>query len=159
MHPANAATAAAIAAARIDFVVAGKPVPQGALVRAPQGHLYHRGAARLVDWRHAIGDEARKAMRGMAPFDGAVAIEAVFAMPRPKSHYNRHGLRADAPTWCTKQPDVDKLERALLDSLTGVAFMDDAQVVETSTRKVYAPWGMTLLGPGVVVSVSDGGAA
>jgi crossover junction endodeoxyribonuclease RusA len=35
------------------------------------------------------------------------------------------------------KPDVDKLLRAVLDSLTGVAFHDDGQVVEISGWKNY----------------------
>jgi crossover junction endodeoxyribonuclease RusA len=35
------------------------------------------------------------------------------------------------------KPDVDKLVRATLDSLTGVIFKDDAQVVELSASKNY----------------------
>jgi crossover junction endodeoxyribonuclease RusA len=35
------------------------------------------------------------------------------------------------------KPDIDKLARATLDSLTGVLFMDDAQVVTLSARKHY----------------------
>ena len=35
------------------------------------------------------------------------------------------------------RPDVDKLARALLDALTGVAYEDDGQVVALTVRKVY----------------------
>jgi len=35
------------------------------------------------------------------------------------------------------KPDVDKLARALLDALTGVAYGDDAQVVEMHVCKTY----------------------
>lgn len=35
------------------------------------------------------------------------------------------------------KPDLDKILRATLDSLTGVIFHDDAQVVEVTTRKIY----------------------
>ena len=36
------------------------------------------------------------------------------------------------------KPDIDKLLRAVLDALTGVAFKDDAQVVRTHTEKRYS---------------------
>ena len=36
------------------------------------------------------------------------------------------------------KPDIDKLTRAVLDALTGVAFLDDAQVVESSQSKFYS---------------------
>lgn len=37
------------------------------------------------------------------------------------------------------RPDIDKLLRAVLDALTGVAYADDAQVVSVTTAKVYGP--------------------
>lgn len=37
----------------------------------------------------------------------------------------------------TVKPDVDKLVRATLDALTGVLFVDDAQVVELNASKNY----------------------
>lgn len=39
--------------------------------------------------------------------------------------------------WPCVKPDTDKLIRAVLDSLTGVAFLDDGQVVEVCARKQY----------------------
>ena len=37
----------------------------------------------------------------------------------------------------TVKPDVDKLCRAVLDSLTGVGYEDDAQVVRVTAEKQY----------------------
>jgi crossover junction endodeoxyribonuclease RusA len=41
--------------------------------------------------------------------------------------------------WPVVKPDIDKLERATLDALTGVLFADDAQVVRVVKEKVYGP--------------------
>jgi Holliday junction resolvase RusA-like endonuclease len=38
----------------------------------------------------------------------------------------------------TVPPDLDKLIRAVLDGLTGVAYKDDGQVVRISAVKIYA---------------------
>jgi Holliday junction resolvase RusA-like endonuclease len=123
----------------IRFTVRGRPIPQGALVRSPSGGLYHRGRARLEDWRHAIATEARAAMADGALLAGAVSCSLIFRMPRPKSHFRRDGtLRPDAPTWCTSRPDGDKLERAAWDALTGVVWTDDAVVASWGGGKRYA---------------------
>jgi Holliday junction resolvase RusA-like endonuclease len=45
-------------------------------------------------------------------------------------------------------PDLDKLVRAILDSLTGVVWRDDAQVVDIVARKVYAET------PGVDIAIT-----
>jgi Holliday junction resolvase RusA-like endonuclease len=41
------------------------------------------------------------------------------------------------------RPDIDKLSRALLDALTGVAYEDDGQVVALTARKSYGPDTLT----------------
>jgi Holliday junction resolvase RusA-like endonuclease len=38
----------------------------------------------------------------------------------------------------TVPPDLDKLIRAVLDGLTGVAYKDDGQVVRITAVKIYA---------------------
>jgi Holliday junction resolvase RusA-like endonuclease len=37
----------------------------------------------------------------------------------------------------TTKPDLDKLARAVLDALTGVYYLDDAQVVSLDLQKAY----------------------
>jgi Holliday junction resolvase RusA-like endonuclease len=61
-----------------------------------------------------------------------VGLQVVYGFARPKG---KDRLRIDP---CVR-PDVDKLVRALLDALTGIAYHDDGQVVALSVRKVYAP--------------------
>ena len=65
----------------------------------------------------------------------------IFRFSRPKSHYGRKNkepyLKYDAPYYKTSAPDCDKLARAILDALTGVAYIDDAQVCKLSAAKVY----------------------
>ena len=38
----------------------------------------------------------------------------------------------------TKKPDVDNVAKSILDSLNGMAYKDDSQVVECIVRKWYA---------------------
>ena len=47
-------------------------------------------------------------------------------------------LRVDAPEYVDRAPDLDKLERAALDALTGVLYLDDRQVARLSADK---SWG------------------
>lgn len=114
---------------------------------APQGSKRHVGGGRMVEsskkvkpWRNAIATEAEKHTFGPWPYVGVVVI---FRLKRPKSHY-RTGrfadqLRADAPEYPAKYPDLDKLCRSTLDGLkAGRAFGDDAQVVVLEARKVFA---------------------
>ena len=57
-----------------------------------------------------------------------VAARYTFARPKGKDRHR--------PYPCVR-PDADKLARALLDALTGIAYFDDGQVVGLSIRKVY----------------------
>lgn len=62
----------------------------------------------------------------------------VFYLARPQKHFDRLGLRPDAPPAPMGKPDVDKLQRALLDALTGIVFEDDARIVRIVAEKRYA---------------------
>ena len=114
----------------MQFEVYGKPEPQG----SARGFVVDGRAVitssnpNLKDWRNLIAVAAREEMKGLPPIDGAVEVEAVFFLPRPKS------VKRENPT---VKPDLDKLTRALLDGLTNVIYRDDAQVVRAITSKRY----------------------
>jgi len=79
------------------------------------------------------------ALRGL--LTGPIAVELVFYRRRPAGHFgsgrNAHKLRPSAPSVPATRPDVLKLARAVEDSLTGVIWRDDAQIVEEVLRKFY----------------------
>lgn len=86
---------------------------------------------RVKPWRADVKAAAEKMFTeaGFAPFDGPVSVSLAFVMPRPKSAPKSKHVPA------VKRPDVDKLARAVLDALTGVAFVDDSQVIELAASK------------------------
>ncbi len=47
-------------------------------------------------------------------------------------------------TYCSNNSDIDNYIKALLDSLNGVFFIDDRQVVEIFARKIYSNEGYIL---------------
>jgi Holliday junction resolvase RusA-like endonuclease len=107
------------------FFVRGKPVPQGSL-KFIKGHAIHVRAQDLALWRADIARNAEQS--GYTRVTGGVSVELLFVFEKPKS------VTRPAP-WVA--PDLDKLIRAVLDGLTGVAYEDDAQVVEIFSRKQY----------------------
>lgn len=126
----------------ISFTVPGKPVPQGsmkAFVRGSRAYLTSDNPA-LKDWRAAVGFYALKA--GAELIEGPIRVDVAFTLQRPKSHHrtgkNARLIRDSAPVLPTTKPDVDKLLRAVLDSLTGICFVDDAQVTQVNATKSYA---------------------
>lgn len=134
----------------VSFWVAGQPVTQGssrAFVSSKTGRAFVATGAKagpLADWRHAIATEARSEFaQGLL---GPVAVELKFYLPRPVSRPKRERFP-------DRKPDADKLARAALDALTGVAFRDDAQVVRLWVGKLYAE-GTQQTGVQVTVGVA-----
>ena len=102
------------------------------------------------DVRNAAIDAANKT--GWTAPHGAVTVDLVFYLPRPKSHYrtgtNAGLLRNTAPTAHTTKPDRDKLERSTHDALTSAGVIhDDSNIIGGSVWKHYAdgrPPGATI---------------
>jgi Holliday junction resolvase RusA-like endonuclease len=126
----------------ITFSVPGDPVPQprprysarGGFARAyvPSAHPVHA-------YREAIALAAKLAGVTITGEPVSVIIDAVFA--RPKSHRNKAGVKASAPS--LPRPDCDNVAKAALDALTGVAWEDDSQVARLVVEKSYGDEGRT----------------
>lgn len=139
----------------IAFVVPGVPATAGskrAFVYTPKGG----GKARAVvvddaqktgkPWRASIQAAALEARQGQPLLEGALELEVTFVMPRPRGHYDQHGKirRSKLDALPIVRPDVDKLSRALLDSLKAIVWHDDAQVVTKIARKRYESGTLTV---------------
>jgi crossover junction endodeoxyribonuclease RusA len=73
-----------------------------------------------------------------AIFDKPIIATFRFYFPRPKSHFNSKGeLKANAPAFITKKPDVLKLARAVEDAMTGIVYRDDSQIVQEHLFKSF----------------------
>ena len=130
----------------IKFWIAGIPKPSGSkrgFVNKKTGRVIITDAAGQPskDWRYDCKKAAEAAMDGAPPLAGALTLDVIFVMPRPKSHYrtgkNAGLIKPDAPFFCTTTPDATKLTRGLEDSLTGIVWKDDAQVCVQYVRKLY----------------------
>jgi Holliday junction resolvase RusA-like endonuclease len=106
------------------FFVPGAPIPQGSL-KFINGHAIHARAADLATWRAMIYAKARETVPMR---DGAVYVGLTFVMRKPKT------VKRELPF---VRPDIDKLVRAVLDGLTGAAYVDDEQVCVLAAEKVY----------------------
>lgn len=131
------------------FSVLGQPITQGS--KQPRcnqktGTLYVQEdrAKVLRPWRALLHDQAQKAVGDAPPLEGPIRLELDFWVPRPASAPKR---RRTFPL--KKGSDIDKLERAILDSLSKVVYRDDSQVVEVRKRKDFA----TTRPPGVDIRV------
>ena len=100
------------------------------------GYAIHSAGAALAVWRSSIALAAK--LNQIKKFEGPVAMTLDFEVKKPRT------VKRDYPT---VPPDLDKLIRAVLDALTGIAYHDDAQVVHLITTKIYSE------NPGVQVSI------
>jgi crossover junction endodeoxyribonuclease RusA len=119
--------------------VIGEPAPQGSKTRTRWG--VREDNPRTKPWRATVAAEAAVAMHGKPMFAGPLHLSVVFYFPRPKSHYgtgrNANVLKPNAPSLHRVKPDIDKLLRAVGDSLSGIAFQDDSQIARVVAVKAY----------------------
>lgn len=128
--------------------VSGKPETKGsAKAYMPKGARFPivtNDNTKCADWASLIQGTIRIA--GSAEgVDKSLPckLRATFRFHRTKGDYGSgkktaRTLKASAPSLHTKKPDADKLVRAVADALTGLAWIDDSQVVEMVARKEYA---------------------
>lgn len=125
----------------LQLRVDGIPAPQGSMkafaFKTPTGlraAVTHDNPPKLLNWRNMVSVTAIKAGRSASfvEADSAVAIELLFWFNRPKSHYlpansrrPKPELRPNAPAIALAEPDLDKLERAVLDAIKGTVIRDD----------------------------------
>ena len=115
----------------VEFFIPGMPIQQGSKsgfsrIGSTSVQMTDQNKDKLKPWRHTV---AARADIGIT-FDCPVSVELTFVMPKPKK-----------PRWSTPavKPDIDKLERAVLDGLTdGGLLYDDARVVRLLGVLEYA---------------------
>lgn len=92
------------------------------------------------DWMHAVAAAAMECYRGEL-LRGPVCLKVTFFFARPKSHFgtgrNANVLKESAPLWHAQAPDVDKLQRSVLDALTNVLWADDKLIADVHARKFW----------------------
>lgn len=112
----------------------GQPRPR-AFARGGVARVYDPGTAE--GWKSAIALGLRDA-RPEAPLVGPVRVYATFYMPRPKRLMRKSDSDHTIPH--VAKPDIDNLLKAVFDACTQLGvWEDDAQVVDLSTTKAYAP--------------------
>lgn len=134
-------TAILEAATVAEFDVVGDPIPQGsmrAFARRGGGRPMVTGDnARTRPWKDAVTWAASEARRDTAT--EPVCVSLAFSVRRPKSHSGKRGLLPSAPTYPGTKPDLDKLVRAVLDSLVEAQVLaDDALVAMLRASKTFA---------------------
>lgn len=135
---------------RVHFWVTGQPVGQprrrpgrafggGFNTYLPKDHKIH-------GYRGAVAAAAKEAMNGQKPSGLPFSASIRFVLARPK------GMRPGLRCWAPVKPDTDNLVKAVYDSVKGIVWQDDKQVVQEFVQKVYAATGE---GPIVEVTLEE----
>jgi crossover junction endodeoxyribonuclease RusA len=137
----------------MEFFVPGVPVAKGSAKafynkKAGRAFVTQDNLEKQKPWVSLISVKAESA--GLALSDSAVHVALMFNMPRPKAHFRSNGeLKTGAPLFHKSKPDIDKLQRAVLDALSSIAFLDDRQVCSVYAQKMYSDT------PGVLIKIEE----
>src|SRR5690606_5282903 len=101
-------------------------------------------------FKAAVQASYAAAFPGAPPANGPVELIVMFVLPRPK--YLIWKTKPMPRLWHTAKPDLDNLEKALKDALTGLAWRDDCQVCDKISRKRVAAGDEQ---PHVFVSITE----
>ncbi|HUS78578.1 MAG TPA: RusA family crossover junction endodeoxyribonuclease [Patescibacteria group bacterium] len=117
---------------QVSFEVMGQAVPKARARVVTRGKRRFAFTPKKVkEWESIVRGEAEKHFE--SAYDWPVVVTLIFYMPRPKSR------RLDI--WVPTTPDLDNLEKSILDALNGVAYTDDRLVVAKSSSKRYVTDG------------------
>lgn len=123
--------------------VSGEPASQGSH-SVINGRIVQVNSSKHKKWRNAIVFAALDLIGDdWTPIDEPVELTVIFYLPRPKSVLTR--------SFPAVMPDLDKLVRAVGDSLTNAGIIiDDSRIITITAHKLYADDR----GPGAVIRVN-----
>lgn len=128
-----------------QLFIEGEPRPQGSKTPVRRGDkiILIEAQKQLPAWReHMTRMLQLKQLEHETAFTTAVNVALTFWLPRPKSVKRQYA---------TSTYDLDKLTRAVLDSVTKAGiWRDDSDVVDLTARKTYADNHQ----PGVLISIT-----
>lgn len=125
----------------VKFTVPGEPVGKGRPRFARVGaHVKAFTPEKTVSYENLIKLEYQQQCRG-ASFDKDTQLDmrimAYYTIPKSISKKKRK-LMLEHKIRPMKKPDMDNVMKVVADSLNGIAYHDDVQVVDTALRKFYS---------------------
>ena len=122
------------------FIIQGNPRGQGrprACKRGRHASVYE--AREDTMYKENLAAQVVAQGPSYITMDQPVEIEVMFYLSRPAYHFGAKGLK---PRYENARPlgkpDVDNMVKAVKDSLTGIVWHDDAQIVRIWAEKHYA---------------------
>ena len=139
----------------VQCIIRGNPQPLRRHRTARGGFMYNPSAAAQRSFQSAVqtclnlsmpvyANDDKDNLIPMTHFgmDAMIHLTATFYLARPKNHFRSSvpgagRLKATAPRQVQRHVDIDNLAKFVMDSLNGVLYADDHQVVSLSCTKCY----------------------
>lgn len=122
----------------IYFKVIGEPVGKGRPRFTRAGTTYT--PRKTAEYESLVRLEYERQCSGL-PYPKGIPIKmeinAFFGIPRSTGVKSRERMRS-GEIRPTKKPDVDNIAKIIADSLNGIAYHDDAQIVSCTVHKRYS---------------------
>ena len=136
---------------RAKFCIHGDPQGKGRpRFSTVCGHVHTRTPDETVLYENLVKTEYRQQVGVKFPDDAMldVRIFAYYPIPKSVSKRKRQAM-LEKRIRPIKKPDWDNVGKVICDSLNGIAYRDDAQVVDSMVRKFYGE------DPKVVVTIEE----
>lgn len=125
---------------RAEFEIPGPPQGKGRPRFSSYGGRVHtRTPEQTVLYENLVKTEYQRQCEDIRFPDGTplfVKIIAFYEIPKSVSKKKREQM-LNGEIVPLKKPDLDNIAKCVLDSLNGIAYRDDSQVVELTIRKYY----------------------
>ena len=124
---------------RIQFVVPGTPVGKGRPKVARRGNFVTAYTPeKTASYENLVKVAAQAAMRGIPPFEGAVAVGLHLFVTPPASWSQKKQREAlEGRIFPTSKPDIDNVLKGIMDACNEIVFKDDKQAVDVRVVKRY----------------------
>ena len=128
----------------MNFFIAGTPKPQGR-PRAFSRGGFSKVYSPMTEWKEKVQYHSEKQIELSKFFQNeALEVELKYYFKHPKSHYRTGKNAGLLKDWArtekvTKRPDLDNLNKAILDAMqTAKLINDDSYIVKLTSSKEYS---------------------
>ena len=122
---------------RFDFTVPGEPVAKGRPRFRRSGKTYTPGRTILFENLVRLAFDRSGGVMAAQGLPVRITITAYFQIPKSASRI-RHDMMLKGLLRPKKKPDADNVLKAVCDALNGVAYYDDAAIVDARVMKYWS---------------------
>ncbi len=96
-----------------------------------------------ITWKYDVMIAAKEA--GVSELVGPIVVCIMVFKPKPKSHPKHPTKNCPYPDYWITRPDAENFIKPISDALTGIAWNDDAQIIDLRVGKRYGHENKTLV--------------